>query len=93
MNIEKHIDVLGKRIKEKVTGVEGVAVSISFDLYGCIQILLVRKDESGESLTTGQWIDLNRAKIIDSDRVMDIPDFGKIEAIKDSKGPAIKPTK
>ena len=40
MDIKKHLEILGFRVTDKVTGLTGVAVSVSFDLYGCIQVIV-----------------------------------------------------
>ena len=37
MLIKKHLDLLGHKVKDKVSGFQGVVISMSFDLYGCIQ--------------------------------------------------------
>ena len=35
--IKEHLEMLGYRVRDKVTGYEGVVTTIGFDLYGCIQ--------------------------------------------------------
>ena len=37
MYLKKHVELLGHRAVDKITGFKGVIDSISFDLYGCIQ--------------------------------------------------------
>ena len=37
MIIKKHLDLLGLKVKDRVSDFEGVVISISFDLYGCVQ--------------------------------------------------------
>lgn len=32
----KHIDLLGLKAEDKVTGFKGVITTLSFDLYGCV---------------------------------------------------------
>jgi hypothetical protein len=41
-NVRQHLTILGKKAKDKITGVEGIITSISFDLYGCIQASIDR---------------------------------------------------
>ena len=36
-NILGHLELLGQKVEDKVTGFRGVVTTISFDLYGCIQ--------------------------------------------------------
>lgn len=35
--VMKHLEMLGKKCRDRVTGTAGIVSSISFDLYGCIQ--------------------------------------------------------
>ena len=37
MEIKKHLDLLGYEVEDKVSNFKGVVISISFDLYGCVQ--------------------------------------------------------
>jgi hypothetical protein len=85
--MKKHLEFLGKRVKDKVTGIEGVVTSISFDLYGCIQGLVhPGLDETGKQKEL-YWYDITRLEITSSVPVMPCPNFGL-----DDKGPAEKPT-
>ncbi len=86
--MKKKIEILGKHVKDKVTGFKGVATSISFDLYGCIQLVITPYADKENKNGDGNWYDIGRIKILDHKRVLDIPDFGvKV------KGPAEKPIK
>ena len=38
--MKQHMKLLGYRVKDVVTGLEGFAESICFDLYGCVQVLV-----------------------------------------------------
>jgi hypothetical protein len=38
--LDKHLDILGYEVTDRVTGFKGVVTSISFDLYGCVQALV-----------------------------------------------------
>jgi len=86
---------LGYRVKDRVTGIEGVVTSVCFDLYGCIQCILhPGLNESGEIRDTN-WFDLNRMIIISDDPVMESPHHSlKRDAKKNriyDKGPTNKP--
>lgn len=74
--VEEYLEILGFKIRDRVTGMTGVATSVSFDLYGCVQIILnpgVDKDGKTKDL---QWLDFNRVeKIPMKKRVMDPPIF------------------
>ncbi|RLE24687.1 MAG: hypothetical protein DRJ50_04285, partial [Actinobacteria bacterium] len=87
--VDKAIDLLGFRVRDVITNIEGVATSVSFDLYGCIQIVLDRGyDEKNERIET-PWLDLVRLEKLEGDRLLTLPDF----AGTDVSGPAEKPSK
>ena len=65
------IDLLGYRVKDKVTGFEGVVTSVAFDLYGCIQCLVhPGLDDKGE-MRELKWFDSNRLDIVSIIKAMD----------------------
>jgi hypothetical protein len=35
--MQKHLSLLGHRVKDRISGSTGVVDSICFDLYGCVQ--------------------------------------------------------
>jgi hypothetical protein len=83
----EHLNILGLKCKDKVTGFSGVVTSISFDLYGCVQAVVTPDAESGKNCT---WFDVTRLDVT-SERVMDVPDFNKGYIADGSKGCADKP--
>ena len=87
--MKEELKILGYRCKERVTGFKGVATSISFDLYGCIQVLLSPGLSEDGTLGKSIWFDYSRLKIISKKPVMEAPNFGDIE----DKGPESKPVK
>jgi hypothetical protein len=57
--ITETIDLLGCKGKDKVTGYEGIISSVSFDLYGCVQLALTPPAKKGETeLKHGHWFDI-----------------------------------
>lgn len=91
METQKHIDLLGLKATDVVTGYSGVATSLSFDLYGCIQIALTPPiDEKGEA-SNGRWFDVTRLRIDDDTPVMERPDFSQGYIAQGKKGCADKP--
>jgi len=70
-------EILGKHVKDVVTGFAGVATSVSFDLYGCIQVVVtphaVKDNPDGSS---GKWFDLKRLVALSPKRVMPNPFIG-----------------
>ena len=92
----KYIDLLGYRCRDIVTGFEGVAESVAYDLYGCIQVCLrpPYKQEKDE-MPDGRWIDGQRLKVLEDTPVMKVPDFTSQSKGKKKKeaGPADLPSR
>ena len=86
-----HIDLLGKTAKDLITGFTGVVSSVSFDLYGCIQVALTPPVDKDGKLADGRWLDVNRLEILDEKRCMPVPKFSATPA-KHDHGPAEKPS-
>lgn len=90
-NVKKQLAFLGKRIKDRVTGFEGVCDTIFFDLYGCIQACInPGVDESGKK-KDGMWIDISRIIVTDHNRVMEPPNYDYGDISEGFHGPADKP--
>lgn len=89
MNIVKHLDMLGRKAEDKVTGFKGVVASVYFDLYGCIQAVVTPKVKDGADRKS-QAFDVGRLKI-SGEPVMERPnwDFGPVA--EGRHGPAEKP--
>ena len=90
--IKKHIDLLGHKATDKVTGFKGTVSSISFDLYGCIQAVLtpVADTEKGE-YKSGHWFDVTRLTIAPDSKVMEVPEYSNGYIAEGKKGAAEKP--
>ena len=90
--MNKHLGLLGFKVRDKVTGLEGVCHHIGFDLYGCIQAIVhPGLDEKG-ALRDTLWFDVNRLKVISDEPVMAVPDFSDKNRHKDgNSGCAEKP--
>lgn len=89
-NVRKHLELLGKKVEDKVTGATGIVDSISFDLYGCIQAGVnegLKKD--GEHIGC-KWFDVSRLTIKNQKPVMQVPDFEYGLVAEGGKGPASK---
>ena len=91
MNIKKHLDLLGMKVEDKVTGFKGVVASISFDLYGCVQAIVNPGVDATGKAMDHNWFDIARLKVTSDEPVMDRPnyDFGLVAEGK--KGAAEKP--
>jgi len=72
--IKKHIDLLGMKVEDKITKVKGIVASISFDLYGCIQVIIAPMAKNNETRET-YWYDISRLKILNKKPVMKRPNF------------------
>jgi hypothetical protein len=95
MLIKKHLEMLGYTVKDKVSDFTGVCISVSFDLYGCIQadvrpMKLIRDD--GEP-NKGMWMDIARLEKISNEPLMEQPNFEWGEVAGGRKGPANLPSK
>lgn len=89
----KHLNLLGFKAKDKVTGFHGVVTSMSYDLYGCIQASLTPPvDKTDKEVKFGHWFDVSRLKILSKKPVIDVPDFTTDKQLaQGKKGPAEKP--
>jgi hypothetical protein len=96
--MQHYMDILGKRVRDRVSGFKGLAVSVAFDLYGCVQVTInpgIGKDgKPGEQF----WFDHNRLEVTDHKRVMPLPGFEPPAAAaagagrkRTTVGPAEKP--
>jgi len=94
MLIKKHLDLLGYKVKDKVSDFEGVVISMSFDLYGCIQadVRPFALDEKGK-VQNGIWMDVSRLNIISDKPLMDVPNYTWGKIAEGKKGPANLPSK
>lgn len=92
--VEKHLNMLGMPVGDKVTEFSGIVANISFDLYGCIQALISpRKLDTNGEMVEGCWFDVNRLAVEDIEPVMKRPNFIIPSVIAEGKkGPAFKPS-
>jgi hypothetical protein len=93
VNLQKHLNMLGLRVEDRVTGFKGVVASVTFDLYGCIQGIVNPGADQDGKLKDSQWFDIARLRVIDEKPVMTRPTFEWTpEAVSaGSKGPAERP--
>ena len=89
---EKHINLLGLKGTDKITGYKGVVDSVCFDLYGCIQVSLKPPMTKEGEVPAGCWFDVTRVKIESKKRVVDMPNFYEGYVAEGRKGSASKPT-
>ena len=91
INVKKHLDLLGKRIEDRVTGKKGVVASISFDLYGCVQAIVNPGMTKEGKLEDSLWFDVSRLKVLSDTPVMDRPDYDFGPQAEGKQGAAERP--
>lgn len=92
--MNQYIEMMGHKFRDRVSGYEGVAESVSFDLYGCVQVALrpavVHDDKEGPKLPDGRWFDASRLEKTSKKRVMEVPTFERLASAVPMPGPADK---
>jgi len=89
--VEAHISKLGLKVRDQVTGLEGVITGVTFDLYGCIQCIVnPGLDKEGKPRDT-LWFDIARLHPLSPTPVMPVPDFVSGSVAERLKGPGEKP--
>lgn len=91
INIKKHIEKLGLKVEDKVTGVAGVITSVGFDLYGCVQAVVSPGLKADGTIADPLWFDIGRLRVISETPVMEQPNFDFGPIAEGKKGPAEKP--
>lgn len=91
MQIQKHLEMLGLRAKDKVTGFEGVVTSVCFDLYGCIVATLTAPADSAGFVQDPRWYDVSRLELVGMKPVMNRPNYDFGPVAEGLKGAAEKP--
>lgn len=84
--VEESLKLLGLGVKDKITHMEGIVTSITFDLYGCVQALVNPGVDKDGELRDQLWFDINRLLVLSNIPVMKAPKFADID-----KGPTEKP--
>lgn len=87
--MKEHFKLLGFKVRDIVTGFEGIAESVSFDLYGCVQYVIRPPiDKKKSEQPPGHWFDAKRLEKISKQPVMPVPTF----AVADIPGGTSKPS-
>jgi hypothetical protein len=87
-NTIKDLDLLGLRVRDRVTGFVGVVNTVGYDLFGCIQAVVVPA-ANGDKIEESRWFDTKRLEVIDALPVMVVPDFS-VKASKEVPGGTAK---
>ena len=97
LNLKKHLDLLGLKVVDRITGFRGVVASVGFDLYGCVQAVVNPGTDKDGKIMDSIWFDVGRLQVTDGEPVMPRPDFdyespeGKKALADGKKGPAERP--
>lgn len=92
MKPQEHIaELLGREVKDRVTGFKGVVSGISFDLYGCVQAVVSPPVGKDGKIPDSRWFDVPRLKVTNRKPVMLLPDFEQGYVAEGRKGAAEKP--
>lgn len=85
-SLDKHLALLGLKVKDKVTGFSGVAVNISFDIAGCVQALVVPEfNAKTRKQEESHWYDTKRLTT-SGKAVMPAPTFDVVPGGQDLPG-------
>jgi hypothetical protein len=90
-NVQKHLSYLGLKVRDRVSQLEGVVTSVTFDLYGCVQTLVHTGVDKEGKLREQAWFDIARLEVLSPMPVMDQPDFVSGPVAEGLKGPSEKP--
>jgi len=89
----KDLELLGVKVRDVVTGFEGIVETVGFDLYGCIQaIVRPGLDEKGQPAES-RWFDVKRLVRISTEPVMASPSFAVVPGGAEKSTPPSSPTR
>jgi hypothetical protein len=91
-HVNKHLSYLGLKVRDRVSQLEGVVTSVTFDLYGCVQTLVHTGVDKEGTLREQVWFDIARLEVLSPTPVMAQPDFVSGPVAEGLKGPSEKPT-
>lgn len=66
---------LGMAVRDRLSGLTGIVVSVSYDVSGCVQGF-VRPKNKDNKISEGFWIDTKQLIMLKYPRAMPVPDFG-----------------
>lgn len=90
-HIKNHLDLLGKKVEDRVSGLKGVVTSVCFDLYGCIQAIVHPGLGADGKLNEQNWFDVSRLSVLDDKPVMQRPNWEVGPQAEGKQGAADKP--
>lgn len=73
--MKEYLKLLGYLVNDVVTNQKGIVTSISFDLAGCVQSLIMPACSSEGTLPDPHWFDTKRLVLLSKEPVMPLPVF------------------
>jgi hypothetical protein len=89
--MHEYLSILGFEIKDAVTKWAGVVVSVTFDLYGCVQCYCIPKAGKDGKIGEGCWFDIKRLQKIGRAPVMVLPNFVRMSPGKEAGAQRLTP--
>lgn len=78
--VKDYLKLLGHRATDRITGFKGVVASVTFDLYGCVQVVLTPGIDKDGKHTDSHWFDAKRLDLEPGDPVMPAPAYQALRA-------------
>ena len=77
--MKNYLNILGHEVRDRVTGFTGIATTVGFDLYGCVQVIVSQPgvNDKGET-KPGAWFDFKRLNVTTAPLAMEQPVFSPI---------------
>ncbi len=75
MSIKKHLEMMGEPSTDRVTRFSGIVISITFDLYGCVQAGVMPHVDSDGKKRQGEWFDIARLITSSKTRTVQAPSY------------------
>lgn len=73
--MQQYLEILGHSVKDIVTGIQGVATTVGFDLYGCVQVIVTPLPDKDGKPKDQHWFDFKRLVVQSKKPVMTQPSF------------------
>ncbi len=63
-------ELLGHKVRDRVTDLEGTVTSVAFDLYGCVSAWVTPPFDKKGNKSDGGWLDAKRLVVLSKQPVM-----------------------
>lgn len=83
--IQSYLDMLGYKVRDKITQFEGTAESVAFDLYGCVLVVVrpLMPPGADQEKLRGMIFDHKRLERTGEERAMPLPTFIDVQGPAD----------